>query len=138
MQERPPVQPGGSCQPGVEIRTEHELQFFEELGALPDVAQSFLVPGAGLLEEMARFVDAGSGLEQVWKLATSVAGDLLGIRGLRRIEADAAADMLLYRRYPTAAAGKLSSLEAVMAADRLHRVADLDHALALAVARSQR
>jgi imidazolonepropionase-like amidohydrolase len=94
-----------------------------------DVAQPFLIPGASLLEEMALFVDAGIGIEQVWKLATSGAGDRLGVRGLGRVEADAPADILLYRRDPTEAIGNLSSLEAVVAAGKLYRIADLDRAL---------
>jgi cytosine/adenosine deaminase-related metal-dependent hydrolase len=94
-----------------------------------DVAQPFLVPGVSLLEEMALFVDAGISLEQVWKLATSDAGDRLSMRGLGRIEAGAPADFLLFRRDPTAAIGNISSLEAVIAAGRLYRIADLDRAL---------
>ena len=45
-----------------------------------DVAQPFVVPGKSLQEEMALFGDAGIGLERVWKLATSDAGDRLGRR----------------------------------------------------------
>jgi adenine deaminase len=94
-----------------------------------DVAQPFVIPGASLLEEMALFVEAGIGVEQVWKLATSDAGDRLGISGLGRIEAGAPADILLFRRDPTEAIGNLSSLEAVVAAGRLYRIADLNRAL---------
>jgi cytosine/adenosine deaminase-related metal-dependent hydrolase len=94
-----------------------------------DVAQPFVIPGASLQEEMALFVDAGIGVEQVWKLATRDAGDRLGIRGLGRVEADAPADILLFRRDPTQVIGNLSSLEAVVAAGRLYRIADLDRAL---------
>jgi len=94
-----------------------------------DVAQPFVIPGASLLEEMALFVDAGIGLEQVWKLATSDAADRLGISGLGRVEADAPADILLFRRDPTNVIANLSSLEAVVAAGRLYRIADLNRAL---------
>jgi len=94
-----------------------------------DVAQPFVVPGASLLEEMALFVEAGIGVEQVWKLATSNAGDRLGLPGLGRVEADAPADILLFRRDPTAAISNISSLEAVVAAGKLYRVADLNRAL---------
>jgi Amidohydrolase family len=94
-----------------------------------DVAQPFLIPGASLLEEMALFAEAGIGVEQVWRLATSGAGDRLGVAGLGRVEADAPADILLYRRDPTAAIGNLSSLQAVVAAGRLYRIADLNGAL---------
>jgi cytosine/adenosine deaminase-related metal-dependent hydrolase len=94
-----------------------------------DVAQPFLIPGQSLLEEMALFVEAGLSVEQVWKLATSQAGDRLGLRGLGRLETGAPADILLFRRDPTKTMDNLSSLEAVIAAGRLYRIADLDHAL---------
>lgn len=94
-----------------------------------DVAQPFVIPGASLLEEMVLFADAGIGAEQVWKLATSDAGDRLGMRGLGRIETAAPADILLFRRDPTATLGNLSSLEAVVAAGRLYRIKDLNRAL---------
>jgi imidazolonepropionase-like amidohydrolase len=93
-----------------------------------DVAQPFLVPGASLREEMALFTDAGIGPEQVWKLATRDAGDRLGVRGLGRVEADAPADILLFRRDPTISLRNLSSLEAVVTAGKLYRVADLAQA----------
>ena len=93
-----------------------------------DVAQPFVIPGASLLEEMALFADAGIGAEQVWKLATSDAGDRLGMRGLGRVETDAPADILLFRHDPTETLGNLSSLEAVVAAGRLYRIADLNRA----------
>ena len=94
-----------------------------------DVAQPFVIPGASLLEEMALFVEAGIGVEQVWKLATRDAGDRLGMRGLGRVETDAPADILLFRRDPTEAIGNISSLEAVVAAGKLYRIADLHRAL---------
>jgi Amidohydrolase family len=94
-----------------------------------DVAQPFVIPGANLLEEMALFADAGVGVEQVWKLATRSAGDRLGVRGLGHVETDAPADILLFRRDPTKAIGNISSLEAVIAAGKLYRVADLNRAL---------
>jgi len=94
-----------------------------------DVAQPFLLPGASLLEEMALFVDAGIGIEQVWKLATRGAGDRLGVRGLGRVETDAPADILVFRRDPTKAIGNISSLEAVVAAGKLYRIRDLNSAL---------
>ena len=69
------------------------------------------------------------GVEQVWKLATSNAGDRLGLRGLGRVETNAPADILLFRRDPTEAISNISSLEAVVAAGKLYRVADLNRAL---------
>jgi hypothetical protein len=94
-----------------------------------DVAQPFVVPGKSLLEEIALFVDAGIGLEQVWKLATRSAGDRLGMPGLGRVETDAPADILLFGRDPTKTIENLSSLEAVVAAGRLYRISDIDRAL---------
>jgi hypothetical protein len=94
-----------------------------------DVAQPFVIPGASLQQEMALFVEAGIGIEQVWKLATRDAGDRLGIEGLGRIEAGAPADILLFRRDPTQSLDNLASLEAVIAAGRLYRSTDLAQAL---------
>lgn len=94
-----------------------------------DVAQPFIIPGASLLQEMSLFVDAGIGIEQVWKLATRDAGDRLGVPGLGRVEAGAPADILLFRRDPTQAVGNVASLDAVITAGRLYRIADLNRAL---------
>src|SRR5262249_28242865 len=86
----------------------------------PDVAQPFVLPGLSLQEEMQLFVEAGIGVEQVWKLATREAGDRLGVAGLGRIEAGAPADILLFRRDPTAALDHLASLEAIIVAGKTH------------------
>jgi hypothetical protein len=93
-----------------------------------DVAQPFVVPGASLQEEMVLFAEAGIGVEQVWKLATRDAGERLGMPGLGRIETGAPADILLFRRDPTQNLDNLASLEAVVAAGRLYRMADLGKA----------
>jgi imidazolonepropionase-like amidohydrolase len=93
-----------------------------------DVAQPFLLPGKSLQEEMALFAEAGIGLEQVWKLATQDAGERLGVDGLGQLKAGAPADILLFRRDPTETLEHLSSLEAVVSAGRLYRVADLKRA----------
>jgi len=94
-----------------------------------DVGQPFIIPGLSLLEEMALFVEAGIDLEQVWKLATRDAGRRLGLPGLGRIEAGAPADLLLFRRDPTGSIDHLASLQAVIVAGRLYRVADIERAL---------
>jgi len=90
-----------------------------------DVAQPFVLPGLSLQEEMRLFAGAGIGVEQVWRLATRDAGERLGVAGLGRIEAGAPADILLFRRDPTATFDNLASLEAVIAAGKLYRIADL-------------
>ena len=94
-----------------------------------DVAQPFLVPGKSLQEEMALFAGAGIALEQVWQLATANAGERLGVDGLGQLRDGAPADILLFRRDPTERLEHLSSLEAVIAAGRLYRVADLGRAV---------
>jgi len=94
-----------------------------------DVAQPFIVPGASLQQEMVLFAEAGIAAEQVWKLATRDAGERLGIEGLGCVEAGAPADILLFRRDPTQNLDNLASLEAVIAAGRLYRSADLAKAL---------
>src|SRR5262245_33391808 len=93
-----------------------------------DVAQPFVLPGLSLQEEMRLFAQAGIGAEQVWKLATRDAGERLGISGLGRIEQGAPADILLFRRDPTSTLDNLASLEAVIAAGKLYRMADLARA----------
>ena len=93
-----------------------------------DVAQPFVLPGLALQEEMRLFAEAGIGVEQVWKLATRDAGERLGVAGLGRIEAGAPADILLFRRDPTATLDNLASLEAVIAGGKLYRMADLTSA----------
>jgi Amidohydrolase family len=94
-----------------------------------DVAQPFVLPGLSLQEEMRLFVDGGIGVEQVWKLATRDAGERLGIAGLGRLEPGAPADILLFRRDPTATLDHLASLEAVITAGKLYRMSDLKTAL---------
>ncbi|WP_315837886.1 amidohydrolase family protein [Bradyrhizobium prioriisuperbiae] len=94
-----------------------------------DVAQPFILPGVSLHQEMTLFAEAGIGIEAVWKLATRDAGERLGVPGLGRIAAGAPADILLFRRDPTQSLDNLASLEAVISAGRLYRLADLKRAL---------
>jgi cytosine/adenosine deaminase-related metal-dependent hydrolase len=93
-----------------------------------DVAQPFVLPGLSLQEEMRLFAAAGIGVEQVWKLATREAGERLGVSGLGRIELGAPADILLFRRDPTVTLDNLASLEAVITAGKLYRMADIKSA----------
>src|SRR5260370_16560921 len=75
-----------------------------------DVAQPFVIPGLSLLDEMALFVEAGIGVEQVWKLATSDAGARFGLRRLGRVETDAPPDILLFHPHPTPPISNISPL----------------------------
>jgi imidazolonepropionase-like amidohydrolase len=93
-----------------------------------DVAQPFVLPGLSLQEEMRLFADAGIGVEQVWKLATREAGERLGVSGLGCIETGAPADILLFRGDPTVTLDNLASLEAVITAGKLYRMADIKSA----------
>ena len=90
-----------------------------------DVAQPFVVPGASLQQEMALFVEAGIGIEQVWKLATRDAGDRLGIEGLGRIEAGAPAEFCCF------AATRLKASTTLRAWRRLSRQAGFTGQLTL-------
>src|SRR5262249_57640187 len=84
--------------------------------------------GVGRREERRWLAKAGMGAERVGKLATRDAGERLGISGLGRIEPGAPADILLFRRDPTSTLDNLASLEAVIAAGKLYRMADLARA----------
>ena len=94
-----------------------------------DVLQPFVLPGLALQQEMAHFVDAGLEPEEVWRLATSAAGDRLGVEGLGRIAVAAPADLLLFDADPTRSLSALGSLRAVMRGGRLFEVSALTDAV---------
>jgi hypothetical protein len=94
-----------------------------------DVAQPFVLPGLSLQQEMHLFVEAGIAPEKVWRLATRDAGQRLGIPQLGVIAAGAPADMLLFRKDPTASLENLDSLVAVVCEGRLYRKSELDRTL---------
>lgn len=94
-----------------------------------DTPNPFVVPGAGLQEEMALWVDAGLSPEEVWVAATRWAGETLGVPKLGTVQEGAPADFLLFRDDPTLDLHALSTLEAVVTQGRLYPKSVLDDAL---------
>jgi imidazolonepropionase-like amidohydrolase len=90
-----------------------------------DTSQPFVIPGVALQQEMRLFAEAGVPPETVWAIATRVAGETLRQPQLGRIEPGAPADLLLFRADPTADLAALGSLDAVIAAGKLFRCADI-------------
>lgn len=90
-----------------------------------DVLQPYVLPGAALQAEMAHFVDAGLAPEEVWRLATSAAGDRLGVEGLGQIRAGAPADLLLFDSDPTRSLDALSTLRGIVRDGRLFEISAL-------------
>lgn len=90
-----------------------------------DTMTAFVIPGAGVHDEMRLFADAGIPLEAVWRIASSGnAGDLRN--GLGRLEPGAPADFLVFREDPTQGLEALATLQAVVADGRVYTKADLD------------
>lgn len=97
-----------------------------ELRLGSDASTPFVVPGASLHEEMRLFVEAGMTPEQVWAIGTWKAGRALGDPLLGTLQAEAPADLLVFREDPTRDLAALASLEAVVAAGRLYPKAEID------------
>jgi imidazolonepropionase-like amidohydrolase len=95
-----------------------------------DAQQPFVVPGAGLQQEMKLFVEAGVPPEDVWQMGTSAAAAELGVPLLGTVVPGAPADLLVFREDPTRDLAALDSLVAVVAGGKLYRKSDLDAALA--------
>ena len=95
-----------------------------------DTPNPFVVPGAGLHEELSLLVDAGLSPEEVWVAATRWAGETLGLAKLGTVQEGAPADFLLFREDPTRDLKALSTLEAVVTQGRLYPKSVLDAALA--------
>lgn len=95
-----------------------------------DTSNPFVVPGAGLHEELHQLVDAGLTPEEVWVAATRWPGEALGLAKLGTVQDGAPADLLFFRDDPTRDLTALSTLEAVVAQGRLYPKAVLDAALA--------
>lgn len=111
------------------VRELHDAGVQVHLGS--DCFMPNVVPGESLIEEMAEFVAAGIPLEDVWTLATRDAGAALGVAGLGRLEPGAPADLLVFRKDPTASLDAMQSLDLVVADGRVYTRAELDAALAL-------
>ena len=110
------------------VRMLHEAGARVLLGT--DIQQPFVVPGLGLHREMAEFQASGIPLEEIWLLATSIAGEALGQPLLGQLVAGAPADFLVFREDPTTSLDHLDTLEAVVIRGRLYRTRDLDRARA--------
>ncbi len=93
-----------------------------------DVAQPFVIPGASL-QRNGLAVEAGIGIEQVWKLATRDAGDRLGIRDWGVSRPVLRPTFCCFAATRLKASTTLRACEAVIAAGRLYRSADLAQAL---------
>ena len=91
-----------------------------------DTPNPFVVPGAGLHEELHLLVEAGLTPEEVWMAATRWAGESLGMPKLGTLQEGAPADFLLFREDPTRDLATLSTLEAVVAQGRLYPKPVLD------------
>lgn len=106
----------------------HEAGVSLRLGT--DTQQPFSLPGAALHREMRLFEGCGIAAEEIWRLATTASGEALGSAGLGTLGDGAPADLLVFKRDPTADLGALDSLQAVVSAGRLYRVDDLRSAIA--------
>jgi hypothetical protein len=89
----------------------------------------FVVPGAGMQEELRNLAAAGLGIEGAWAAATRVAGESLRVPGLGTVAPGAPADLLVFRDDPTVDLRALATLQAVVAQGRLYPRADLDAAI---------
>ena len=94
-----------------------------------DTMNPFVVPGAGLHEELRLLVSAGLSPEAAWVAATRDAGASLATPGLGTVAVDAPADLLVFRADPTRDLGNLRTLEAVIAQGRLYSRVTLDAAM---------
>jgi imidazolonepropionase-like amidohydrolase len=97
-----------------------------------DTLMPFVAPGSSFHGELADLVAAGIAPDDVWKIATREAGRSLSVPGLGTLEVGAPADLVFLRSNPTGNIAALGEVEAVMAAGRLYRRADLDAMLAVA------
>jgi cytosine/adenosine deaminase-related metal-dependent hydrolase len=96
-------------------------------------SQPFTVPGHALHAEMRLFERAGIPAPEVWRIATRVAGRVLGPGlgepALGTLAPGAPADLLLYSADPTARTDPSEGLTAVVTRGRLYTRADLETAL---------
>lgn len=95
-----------------------------------DTPNPFVIPGAGLHEELRHLVDSGLTPEEAWLAGTRWAGETLGLAKLGTVQEGAPADLLFFREDPTRDLAALATLEAVVAQGRLYPKTVLDTALA--------
>jgi imidazolonepropionase-like amidohydrolase len=95
-----------------------------------DTMMPFVAPGSSLHCELAELAAAGIAPDDVWAIATTEAGQFLGEPGLGTLEVGAPADLLFLRADPSGNLAALRDIEAVLAAGRLYRRADLETDLA--------
>ncbi|HSJ99526.1 MAG TPA: amidohydrolase family protein [Myxococcota bacterium] len=94
-----------------------------ELHVGTDVLNPFVVPGAAMRRELELFVEAGLTPEDALAAATTVPGKFLGREQeplLGTVAEGAPADLLVFRRDPTADLANLDTIEAVIADGRLY------------------
>jgi len=108
------------------VRRLHEAG--AELRVGSDTQQPFVVPGAGVLEEMQLFRAAGIGVEETWAIASARAGTDLPVPRLGQLEPGAPADFLVLREDPTRDPEAIRTLEAVVTQGRLYTREQLDDA----------
>jgi imidazolonepropionase-like amidohydrolase len=95
-----------------------------------DSLNPFVVPGAGLHEELRNFAECGFTPEEAWQAATRGNGAALSLPGLGLLEPGAPADLLVFGEDPTREASRFASLRAVVADGRLYPRDVLEEALA--------
>jgi imidazolonepropionase-like amidohydrolase len=95
-----------------------------------DTLMPYVAPGSSLHGELGELVRAGIPPADVWRMATRDAGRWLGLHGLGTLQPGAPADLLFLSSDPRADLSALGRIEAVLAAGRLYRRADLERALA--------
>ncbi|HIG68962.1 MAG: amidohydrolase family protein [Myxococcales bacterium] len=93
-----------------------------------DTPNPFVVPGAGLHDELRLLVAAGLTTEDAWVAATHAAGRALGTDGLGLIESGAPADLLWFSEDPTVDLESLGALNGVMADGRVYPIGELRQA----------
>lgn len=93
-----------------------------------DTPNPFVVPGAGLHDELRLLVAAGLTIEDAWVAATHAAGRALGADGLGLIESGAPADLLWFSEDPTVDLESLGTLNGVMADGRVYPIKELRQA----------
>ncbi len=91
-----------------------------------DTPTEFVIPGAGLLEELALLEDAGLSRAQVLEIATRGSSAFLEVPALGTLVAGAPADFVVYTRDPTVNLSALHDIEAVVRGGRLYTRQMLD------------